>query len=173
VKSRRNLHYYIKTDPTFPVPLYQIGKTMLWTWPEVEEWAATKSFQKRTPPIHPPRSADFQLEVDRVAAEHGLDPEDLAGSYEIAHRLGFERTMMVHRLMRDRESGFPKAVSRINPGRSTWIWWWPDVERWAEANRPDRIKAWREVLAEHPLESQTVLASREMKPTTTKKRVES
>ncbi len=46
------------------------------------------------------------------------------------------------------------------------------MEKWAEEYRPARIKAWREVLAEHPLGSQTVLASRK-KPTTTKKRVES
>ena len=126
----------------------------MWSWPEVEEWAATKTFRKRTPPIRGPRSADFAEAVERLAAELGLQPAeaaDLVGAYEIGVCLGFEfDTMRVHTLMRDEESGFPAAVQRIGPAGGTWIWWWPDVEKWAEEHYPERIGAWREILSAEP-----------------------
>ena len=149
-KSRQHVHYYINNDPTFPRPLGTIGKATLWTWPQIEEWAATKTFRRRQPPVHAPRSADFQAAMERLAAELGLEPDqasELVGCYEIAHRLGLDRTMDVHGLMRDKTSGFPASVARIDPSRATWIWWWPDVEKWAEEHRPDRIRAWREILS--------------------------
>ena len=146
LRSRKNLHYYITNDPTFPRPLGTIGPATLWTWPDIEAWAATKTFRKSNPPVHAPRSRDFQAAMVRLGEELEREPQDLVGCYEIAHRLKFTRTMDVHRLMRDKTSGFPKAVARIDPSRATWIWWWPDVEKWADEHDPDRIKAWREIL---------------------------
>ena len=150
LKRIENLHYYVKHDPTFPQPLGNIRGALLWSWPDVEDWARTKRFRRRTPPVHAPRSKDFEAAMERLAGELGLDPAqavDLVGVYEIAHRLKFERTMSVHRFRRDKTSGFPAAVARIDPSRATWIWWWPDVEKWAEEHYPERIKAWREILS--------------------------
>ena len=149
LKRIENLHYYVKHDPTFPQPLGNIRGALLWSWPDVEDWARTKTFRQRNPPLHAPRSKDFQAAMEKLAGELGLEPEqatDLVGVYEISHRLKFERTMSVHRFRRDKDSGFPAAVARIDPSRSTWVWWWPDVEKWAEEHYPDRIKVWREIL---------------------------
>lgn len=37
------VHYYLRTDETFPKPTAAIGgptrKTLVWTWPDVERWA--------------------------------------------------------------------------------------------------------------------------------------
>lgn len=154
LKRLQNVHYYVRTDPTFPQPIGNVGVMGVWSWPDVEEWASTKKFRKRNPPIQAPRAADFQAALDRLAAELGRQDAELVGAYEIAHRLGFERTMSVHQLMRDQASGFPAAVARIDPARTTWIWWWPDVEKWASEHYPDRIKAWREILLSDPLTRQ-------------------
>lgn len=154
LKRIQNVHHYVKNDPTFPAPMANIGGSMLWSWPDVEEWAATRTFRQRTPPVHAPRSKDFQAAMERLGLELGRKPSDLVGAYEIAHRLGFQRTMSVHQLMRDESSGFPAAVARIDPARATWIWWWPDVEKWAEEHLPDRVEAWRKILADEPLTGQ-------------------
>lgn len=154
LKRLQNVHYYVRTDPTFPQPIGNVGVMGVWSWPDVEEWARTKTFRKRTPPVHAPRAADFQAALERVAAELGLHAEDLVGAYEIGHRLGFERTMAVHGFMRDGASGFPAEVARIDPARATWIWWWPDVESWAELRYPDRIEGWRTIVLNEQISGQ-------------------
>lgn len=159
LKRLQNLHYYMKHDPTFPQQLGNISGALLWSWPDIEDWARTKKFRQRTPPVHAPRATDFQAAMERLAGELGLEPTqaaDLVGVYEIAHRLKFERTMSVHRFRRDKTSGFPAAVGRIDPSRATWIWWWPDVEKWAEEHYPERIEAWRAVLVEEQTEEQEI-----------------
>ena len=175
LKRIENLHYYVKNDPTFPQPLGNIRGALLWSWPDVEDWARAKKFRQRNPPIHAPRSKDFQAAMERLARERGMEPDqaaELVGVYEIAHRLKFERTMSVHRFRRDKESGFPAAVARIDPSRGTWIWWWPDVEKWAEEHYPDRIKAWREILlAEEPAGNDNGTAPTSAKQTVKKKPV--
>ena len=175
-KRLQNTYYYIVHDPSFPAPLHTIRGAKVWSWPEVEEWAATKTtFRKRNPPIRGPRAADFAEAVERLAAERGLQPAeaaDLVGAYEIGVCLGFEfDTMRVHTLMRDEESGFPAAVQRIGPAGGTWIWWWPDVEKWAEEHYPDRIETWRTLVLEDQArtEEQNGAASPKKKRTTTKK----
>lgn len=153
LKSRQNVHYYLSTVPSFPRPLGTLGGVMLWRWPDIEEWAATYKFRQRTPPVHAPRSVDFQAAMDRLAAELGIEPEravDLVGCYEIGHRLRFDKTMDVYRLARDETSGFPAPVAEIDASRATLIWWWPDVAKWADEHEPERIRAWRVLVAEPP-----------------------
>ncbi len=149
LKSRQNVHFYLNSVPSFPRPLATFGGVMVWRWPDVEDWAATYKFKRRNLPVHPPRSPDFQAAMDRLAAELGIAPDravDLVGCYEIGHRLRYERSMDVYRLAQDETSAFPATVAEIDASRSTGIWWWPDVEKWADEHEPDRIRAWREIL---------------------------
>ncbi len=153
LKSRQNVHYYLSDVPTFPRPLGTLGGVMLWRWPDIEDWAATYKFRQRNPPVRAPRSPDFQAAMVRLAAELGIEPDrasDLVGCYEIAHRLRFERSMVVYRLARDETAGFPASVAMIDASRATGIWWWPDVEKWADEHEPERIRAWREILLAEP-----------------------
>ncbi len=48
-KSVQSVHYYWRTDPTFPDPVYSLtentGGLRLWCWPDVEAWADAKGLQ--------------------------------------------------------------------------------------------------------------------------------
>lgn len=55
--------------------------------------------------------------------------DDLAGSYEIAHRLHVRNPEQVH-AWRRRYPAFPAPVAKLRIG---YVWAWPDVEAWARA----------------------------------------
>lgn len=153
LNSAKNVHYYLNNVPSFPRPLGTIGGVMLWRWPDIEDWAANYTFKRRNPPVHAPRAADFQAAMARLADELGIEPGravDLVGCYEIGHRLRYAKTMDVYRLTRDDTAGFPAPVAEIDASRATGIWWWPDVEKWADEHEPERIRAWREILVAEP-----------------------
>ena len=64
-----------------------------------------------------------------------LDVDQLVGAAEIARRLGLQRAQQVHQLRR-RDPTFPAHVVRLELGEhGTYIWYWPDVERWARRPR--------------------------------------
>jgi hypothetical protein len=61
-----------------------------------------------------------------------VDAEHLVGSGEIAERCGARRPSHVHWWWtHDSEFPQPIAVLGANSGRKTYVWYWPDVERWA------------------------------------------
>ena len=45
------VHYYFRSDPTFPAPVFTVAEAArplrLWYWPDVESWWATR---RRRPP---------------------------------------------------------------------------------------------------------------------------
>ncbi len=45
-KSVQSVHYYWRTDPKFPAPVFSLtndtGGLRLWCWPDVEAWADAK-----------------------------------------------------------------------------------------------------------------------------------
>jgi hypothetical protein len=53
--------------------------------------------------------------------------DQLVGTAEIAQRLGVRRPQVVHDWRR-RYEDFPAPVARLS---QVWVWYWPDVERWA------------------------------------------
>src|SRR4051794_15608156 len=57
-----------------------------------------------------------------------IDPDLLVGAQEIADRLGVAHMETVHNWRR-RYPDFPQPVAQIS---RTFIWYWPDVERWNE-----------------------------------------
>ncbi len=60
-----------------------------------------------------------------------VDVEQLVGSNEIAERLGLRHPQHVHRF-RVHDPTFPDPVATIgSPRIPTFVWYWPDVERWA------------------------------------------
>jgi hypothetical protein len=63
-----------------------------------------------------------------------LDPAGLIGTREIAERLGAKRPSHVHRWWKS-DPTFPEPVAVLGAkgGRPTYIWYWPDVERWGRA----------------------------------------
>lgn len=67
---------------------------------------------------------------------------NLVGAHEIAERLGFRRVQIVYGWVHTEAAGFPTPVRRIGAGRGVSIWFWPDVEEWARARYPDRVKEW-------------------------------
>jgi hypothetical protein len=58
-----------------------------------------------------------------------LDVDQLVGTAEIAERLGLAHPETVHDWRR-RHPEFPAPVARLRIG---YIWYWPEVERWAVA----------------------------------------
>ena len=57
--------------------------------------------------------------------------EQLVGSNEIAQRLGLRHPQHVHQF-RSKDPTFPSPVATIgSPRIPTFVWYWPDVERWA------------------------------------------
>jgi hypothetical protein len=59
-----------------------------------------------------------------------IDAAHLVGTAEIAARLGLAQPETVH-AWRRRHADFPTPVARLRIG---FVWYWPDVERWARAN---------------------------------------
>lgn len=60
-----------------------------------------------------------------------VDVDQLVGAREIAARLGFKRTQVVHYFLRSDDS-FPAPVFSITDTQGgARVWYWPDVERWA------------------------------------------
>lgn len=53
---------------------------------------------------------------------------ELVGAAEIAERLGYARSTVVHQLRR-RHSDFPDPVATL---KQALVWAWPDVEDWAK-----------------------------------------
>ena len=166
-KRLQNVYYYIDSDPTFPAPLDTIRGAKIWSWPEVEAWARTKDFRQHRP-AEAPRSKDFQAAMERLAGELGLAPEqseDLIGAYEIGVRLGLDDTMIVHDWMRTEGTTFPRWVQRVGPAGGTFVWMWPDVEKWAEDCYPDQIKAWRRLRAQRNGSAPTANGTAAARPT--------
>jgi len=64
-------------------------------------------------------------------ARKRVDPELLVGSAEIAERLGLARLETVHNWRR-RYDDFPEPIVVL---ASVMLWYWPDVERWADSRR--------------------------------------
>jgi hypothetical protein len=61
-----------------------------------------------------------------------VDVSDLVGSGEITQRLGARHRSQIHGWRQSDES-FPEPVAVLgaSSGRSTYVWYWPDVEQWA------------------------------------------
>lgn len=59
-----------------------------------------------------------------------MDVDHLVGAAEIADRLGVKRPQVVHEWHRRHAGKFPEPVARL---RQALVWYWPDVERWAQA----------------------------------------
>jgi hypothetical protein len=61
-----------------------------------------------------------------------IDADGLVGSREIARRVGAKRPEHVHWWVHhDALFPAPVAVLGSGTGRKTYVWYWPDVERWA------------------------------------------
>jgi predicted DNA-binding transcriptional regulator AlpA len=115
------VHFLLRSDPTFPKPVAKIGgprlRTMLWVWPEVEEWA------ERT----------GRLPKDGRVWPHGrtVEVENLVGAADIAARLGLRHAEHIHDFAR-RDTTFPRPVAQIGgPTLKTMVWDWSEVEAWA------------------------------------------
>jgi len=59
-----------------------------------------------------------------------IDAEHLVGTAEIAGRFGLAQPETVH-AWRRRHTDFPAPIARLKIG---FVWYWPDVERWARTN---------------------------------------
>ena len=61
-----------------------------------------------------------------------IDAEHLVGSGEIAERLGARRASHVHWWWKN-DADFPQPIAVLGggSGRKTYVWYWPDVQRWA------------------------------------------
>ncbi len=64
-----------------------------------------------------------------------LDVAHLVSSREITDRLDALRPQQVHNWMHTDET-FPRPVAVLGAatGRTTLVWYWPEVERWAKRN---------------------------------------
>lgn len=58
-----------------------------------------------------------------------IDADMLVGTHEIAERLRLGRYQRVHDFRR-RDPGFPPPVAQL---KQAMIWYWPDVQSWAQA----------------------------------------
>ncbi len=57
--------------------------------------------------------------------------DQLVGSNEVAQRLGWRHPQYIHHV-RGADPSFPEPVATIGgPHLKTFVWYWPDVERWA------------------------------------------
>ena len=123
------VHYIRRADPTFPAPVYggaarQGGTGGVWYWPDVWRWARNSTR---------PGIAGLSLPKP-VLGDRRIGVDDLAGSQEIADRLGVRFVQRVH-LMRTEDAQFPAAVFVSGSGRwAKRLWSWPDVWRWAKAS---------------------------------------
>lgn len=73
-KGPQAIHYYLRSDPTFPKPLFEQPDAAhpfrLWYWPDIEAWWAVR---RRRPPKADP--AEQELARDRLADDSpGSDP---------------------------------------------------------------------------------------------------
>lgn len=122
LRSGEHVHFFLRSDPTFPKPIARIGgprlRTMLWLWPDVEEWAERVG----------------RLPKDGRVWPHGrtVEVEDLVGSADIARALGIRHAEQIHDFLRRRDYPFPPPVAQIGgPTLKTMVWDRSEVEVWA------------------------------------------
>ncbi len=60
-----------------------------------------------------------------------VDVDQLVGAREIAERLGFKRTQVVHYFLRSDDSFPPPVFSVTEAQGGARVWYWPDIKRWA------------------------------------------
>ena len=67
-KGPQAIHYYLRSDPTFPQPLFvqpdAAHPFRLWYWPDIEAWWAVR---RRRPPKA--SSAELELATERLATD--------------------------------------------------------------------------------------------------------